>query len=52
MKHYYREKIVKVMVNCVEQEIEFPNIAKSSASLAHSPSRTHPFFNNPKSTQV
>jgi hypothetical protein len=26
MKHYYREKIVKTMVNCVEQEIEFPNI--------------------------
>jgi hypothetical protein len=24
MKHYYREKIVKAMVNCVEKEIEFP----------------------------
>jgi hypothetical protein len=26
MKHYYREKIVKAMVNCLEQEIEFPSI--------------------------
>jgi hypothetical protein len=26
MKHYYREKIVKAVVNYVEQEIEFPNI--------------------------
>jgi hypothetical protein len=26
MKHYYREKIVKAMVNCVEKEIDFPNI--------------------------
>jgi hypothetical protein len=33
MKHYYREKIVKSMVNCVEQEIEFPSITVLDALL-------------------